>query len=126
VPDNYEENNDFTTAYRFSGNPKTFWGAIYPSGDYDYFVTTLWVGNSIRISLTNIPSGKNYNLCLWRHNWGAYEFIVCSEQSGNTDENILYIVTGIAGYDDFYIVVQPATSSDWSCDSQYRLDITIE
>lgn len=83
LPDSYEPNDTVGTATSVSRN-STIYANIHTSTDVDYYKFNLETGYDLTITLSNIPSGNDYDLELRN----ASSIIGSSTRGGNSDENI--------------------------------------
>ncbi|MDF2986503.1 MAG: peptidase domain protein [Eubacterium sp.] len=107
-----EPNNTFANANGITpGN--TMNGKISSTSDVDYYKLSIMYSGNRSITLSNIPSGCNYNLYFYDYNGNTLN---SSTASGNTDENIsINLIPGA-----YYIGVK--SSSGYSS-SDYTLSV---
>ncbi len=148
--DTYEANDARSSAFRLPGvsdrdafsSADTIRPSIYPDGDVDWFVynDSDDFGGSIfpRVELRDIPSGSNYDLCVYVDCESSFVSIdctrgtrgtdvdglraCCSTRSGNADE-IVRIDHDCSGTDDsadLYIAVVKVEGPA-SCETTYGL-----
>jgi len=112
-PDQNEPNNSFSAATTI-GNNSTINANIHNSSDQDYYKFTLTSRSNFTLSLSNIPSGTDYDVQLYN---SSQTVIASSTNGGNSSEYIS--ATLEAG--TYFIRVYPYTGYS---NSNYRLQIT--
>ena len=112
-----ESNNTRATANVISVG-ETYTGKISTKTDIDCYKFVPAVNDEIRIDLTNIPSGKKYNL--WIQDSNGNE--LARETSANREKYLIYKVTAGRSY---YFVVNGSESSanNYSSSVSYKLKL---
>ena len=83
--DMYEVNNSPTTATSIANNATITAANIHTTSDVDYFTFTLTEMSNVNISLTNIPSGCDYELAFYNN---AGSLVARSVNGGSKSESI--------------------------------------
>lgn len=98
--------------------PGYIWNGI---NEYDYYSIDISPpASKIEIFLTDIPSGRDYDICLYDQ-WMRY--LACSENVGTSPEAITYPIS-ISSTQTFYFEVW--SSQGWSSASPYSLFVHVE
>lgn len=107
-PDNYEPNNS-TSAAKPISTGTSINATLSSALDLDYFsfsnTNTL---KNVKVTLSNIPTGKDYDLILLRKNNNKILQVAKSENDGNLPEVIIYNSTNVGTY---YAYVFPYSGS---------------
>lgn len=112
--DSYEPNNSFSTATSIANNATLTTPTIHDDSDVDFYRVVLPSAASISITLSNIPSGCDYDLFLYSSSQVECE---SSENGGNAVESLTYSAT--AG--TYYIKI---SSYNGSGSTSYRLSVS--
>lgn len=110
-----ESNNTRATANTIKVND-TYTAKIGSSGDIDCFKFLPKENDKIRVDLSNIPSGKKYNIWLQDNNGNE----LMRETSTGTSKHVVYDVVANTSY---YIVINGSGSSDYSSSQNYTLGL---
>jgi hypothetical protein len=89
--DTFEPNDSIGQAYGPLASGVTVESMISSDGDQDWYTIDAAAG-ALTITLTGIPSGTDYDMCLTDQ--GGNILAPCSDAEGNADERIDYLVTG--------------------------------
>ncbi len=117
--DPYEPNDSFQQAYSIQKDI-TYRGYICPSGDKDYFKIHALLGDRLTARLTSLPA--NYDLYLYDEN---YNQIGSSMNSGTTDEQIDYTVSGIPHFGTDLYIKAIGRSTAWNGNDSYELRVQV-
>lgn len=142
--DQYESNNSFSVATRLNsqpiGQPSNFtknisatlhreswlWGLIQRNVDEDYYRLDVFGNALVSISLTNIPSGCDYDIKLFQYDNIKYageddiSQIASSTRASNNDENIYKTLTPGTYYLWIYSYNDECSDSDY-----YNLSVSV-
>ena len=142
--DQYESNNSFSVATRLNsqpiGQPSNFtknisatlhreswlWGLIRRNVDEDYYRLDVFGNALVSISLTNIPSGCDYDIKLFQYDNIKYageddiSQIASSTRASNNDENIYKTLTPGTYYLWIYSYNDECSDSDY-----YNLSVSV-
>jgi len=119
--DVYEPNDTPEQAYGPLVSGQVYRGYIWDAKDLsDYYWFTPSASAAVRVALTNMPSGNDYDLYVYDYQ-GGYRLIASSNQSGNTNETVT--LTPQAGR-KYYVRVYPYSGS--SSQQSYQLTVTYQ
>ncbi len=119
--DVYEPNDAPEQAYGPLVSGQVYRGYIWDAKDLsDYYWLTPSASAAVRVALTNIPSGNDYDLYVYDYQ-GGYRLIASSNQSGNTNETVTF--TPQAGR-KYYVRVYSYSGS--SSQQSYQLTVTYQ
>jgi uncharacterized repeat protein (TIGR01451 family) len=110
--DNYEPNDSIGQAYGPLRSGYTYIAYIWSALDQDdfYYFTPITT-NTVRVTLTNIPAGNDYDLYSYYHAGGdSYPLVTQSRQPGNANEQATF--TPLAGRRHFIRVYRFQGHSD--------------
>ncbi len=119
--DIYEPNDTPAQAYGPLTSGQTYQAYIWDETDQDdYYHFTPSTGAGVSISLTNIPSGCDYDLYVYYYD-GQYRQVAYSNRGGNADEGVTF--APVAGR-KYYVRVYRC--SGFSSQQPYRLRVSYQ
>lgn len=134
--DSNENNNTFSnasTVYSVASNSIGFyglyigwWASIHQASDIDYYAYDVIMNGTLKVDVSNIPSGCDYDLKIYRmgnslsSSCDDAEQIASSAHSSNNSESISIMVTP----GTYYAKVYPYNSS-YDSENYYHIEFTI-
>lgn len=132
-PDSYEPNNSCGNCYSIGQqNPMlTLYATIDNiNDDWDYYCVQVSDGltpyQEIKIDLTNIPSGADYDVYLYKEISGcnARDELASSVNGSNLDEELRWTENFLSNDDGLYVIgVKQVNNRSYDCDHSYVLSI---
>jgi len=117
--DNYEPNDTPDQAYGPLDSGVTYEAYMWDATDRDdYYYFTPSTSTSVHVTLTNIPSGCDYDLYVYYYD-GQYRQVAYSNRPGNANEGVTF--TSVAGRKYYVRVYRYSGSSN---QQPYRLKAT--
>ncbi len=110
--DVFEPNDDFSTAWSIDSG-ESYRAYIWSPTDKDYYRIDIYALNEIKIKLSDIPDGTDYDLHLYNH-----DHVEVARSEGTGDEEEIHYTPEVIG--DYYILVS-SPNGTFSQTKAYKL-----